>query len=252
MFPGKWIASRAGDLATSLRFLTRLPMPLSSTGGELARTAWAWPIAGIVVGLIGAVVYAVALKAGLPGMLAAPLAVAATLVTTGCLHEDGLADTADGFGGGKTPEQKLAIMRDSRIGTYGVCALVMSLLLRILAVAYLDRPAAVALALVAAHGAARAAMAAVMYLLPTARENGLSFGAGRPLLESVLASAAIGIVVLALCLGFGHAIVAIVLLCGIAAVFAWLSLRQIGGQSGDVLGAIEQVGEIAILLVALH
>ena len=107
--------------------------------GALARAAWAFPIAGLVVGLIGAIVYALAHRIGLPSWTAAALAVAATLLATGCLHEDGLADTADGFGGGKTREQKLEIMRDSRIGTYGVCALALSLLLRVGALASFSR-----------------------------------------------------------------------------------------------------------------
>ncbi len=93
----------------------------------------------LVVGLIGAVVYVLAHRAGLPAWPAAALSVAATLFATGCLHEDGLADTADGFGGGKTREQKLDIMRDSRIGTYGVCALALSLLIRVSALASLLR-----------------------------------------------------------------------------------------------------------------
>ena len=110
-------------------------------GGTIAKAAWAFPIAGIVVGLIGAVVYLFGLPNGLPPWPAAALSVAATMVITGCLHEDGLADTADGFGGGRTRELKLEIMRDSRIGAYGVCALVLSILLRVSALASLaDTP----------------------------------------------------------------------------------------------------------------
>ena len=97
-------------------------------------------------------VYAVAHKIGSPPWVAAALAVAATLAVTGCLHEDGLADTADGFGGGDTRERKLDIMRDSRIGTYGVCALTLSILLRVSAIASLGNPIVVLWALIAAHG----------------------------------------------------------------------------------------------------
>src|SRR6202030_2053805 len=100
-------------------------------------------------------IYAVAHKIGSPPWVAAALAVAATLAVTGALHEDGLADTADGFGGGDTREQKLAIMRDSRIGTYGVCALILSLLIRADAIASLTEIALVAPALIAAHVGAR-------------------------------------------------------------------------------------------------
>src|SRR5205823_1129594 len=109
----------------------RLPLPrfASVEGGDIARGSWAAPVAGAAVGLLGAMVYWIGHLMGLPPFLSAGLVLAATLAVTGCLHEDGLADTADGFGG-RDRVRKLEIMRDSRIGTYGVCALVLSLLLR--------------------------------------------------------------------------------------------------------------------------
>jgi adenosylcobinamide-GDP ribazoletransferase len=172
-------------------------------------------------------------------------------LATGALHEDGLADTADGFGGGNSREQKLAIMRDSRIGTYGVCALALSLVLRVGALASLPSAHAVVWALLAAHAAARATMPALMLLLPPARSDGLSHDAGQPAGAGVAAAAAIGFLVLVFCLPLGRAIVALILLVAIVALMAWLATRQIGGQTGDVLGALEQVGEIAVLLAAL-
>ena len=113
----------------------------------------------------------------------------ATLLATGCLHEDGLADTADGFGGGETREQKLDIMRDSRIGVYGVCALIVSLLLRVGLLASLPNAHLAVWALIASHAAARATMPALScLLLPPARNDGLSFEAGRPPGDSVAAA----------------------------------------------------------------
>ena len=117
----------------------------------------------------------------LPPLPAAALAVAATVAVTGALHEDGLADVADGFGGGATRERKLEIMRDSRIGTYGVCALILSFILRISALTNLGDPALVTAVLVAAHAAARAPIPAFMRLVPAARTDGLSADAGRGL-----------------------------------------------------------------------
>src|SRR5271154_843632 len=119
------IGERAGELSTSILFLTRLPLPRHTPIGGVAvgQSVWAFPVAGVVVGLIGALVYAIAHRLGLPPWPAAGLAVAATIAATGCLHEDGLADTADGFGGGDTTERKLDIMRDRRVGASGVCAL---------------------------------------------------------------------------------------------------------------------------------
>src|SRR5215472_11641834 len=151
-FDEAWLKERAGELNASILFLTRLRYgPAATAGGAaIAQGAWAFPIAGLIVGAIGALVYWLAHRLGLPPLPCAALSVAATMLVTGCLHEDGLADTIDGFGGGGTREQKLDIMRDSRIGTYGVCALVLSVLLRASALANLS-PALVVPALIAAH-----------------------------------------------------------------------------------------------------
>jgi adenosylcobinamide-GDP ribazoletransferase len=245
---GIWLQDRAQELKASLAFCTRLPLARTTPEKAIAKAAWALPLAGLVVGLIGALVYALSHRLGLP---AAALTVAATLVVTGALHEDGLADTADGFGGGNTRQQKLDIMRDSRTGAYGVCALVLSLLLRVAALASLADTHAVVWALVGSHSAARATMPVLMWLLPPARGDGLSHDAGRPPGESVAAAAAIAFVVLLFCLYPGRAVIAALLLVAVIALMAWLSMRQIDGQTGDVVGALEQVAEIVVLLVAV-
>ncbi len=247
-----WAAERVHELSVSIAFSTRLPLARATpiSGAAIAQAVWALPIAGIVVGVIGAVVYALADRAGLPAWSAAALAVAATLAATGCLHEDGLADTADGFGGGKTRDQKLDIMRDSQIGTYGVCALALSILLRASALASLADPALVAAALIAAHGAARAAVPVFMFFVPPARSDGLSFDVGQPQAARTAVAAAVGILALVVGLGAARAVAAVIVLAIVIALMARLSLRQIGGQTGDVLGALEQVSEIIILLVA--
>jgi len=248
-----WAGERVRELGTGIAFSTRLPLRHAAAigGAALAQAVWALPIAGVIVGVIGAVVYALAHRLGLPEWCAAALAVAATLAATGCLHEDGLADTADGFGGGDSRERKLDIMRDSRIGTYGVCALALSMLLRVGALASLGDPAPVAAALIAAHGAARAVLPLVMFFVPPARSDGLSFDVGKPQVTQTAVAAVIGVVVLVFGLGAAHAIAALIVLAIIVALMATLSVRQIGGQTGDVLGAIEQIGEIAVLLVAV-
>jgi len=247
-----WLSERAVELASSILFLTRLPLPRATpTGAAIAEAAWAFPVAGVLIGVIGALIYALAHWAGLPAWPAAALSVAATLAATGCLHEDGLADTADGFGGGKTREQKLAIMRDGRVGAYGVCALSLAILVRVSALASLADTALVAPALIAAHGAARATMPALMFLLSPARSDGLSHDAGRPAGTIVAVAALLGLLILAGCVGLVPAIAAAILLAIVIALMAWLSATQIGGQTGDVVGALEQVSEIVILLVAL-
>jgi len=253
-FGENWLKDRFDELKAGIAFCTRLPLWRATVirGDTLARAAWAFPVAGLVVGLIAAVVYGLAHRAGIPAWPAAALSVAATLLATGCLHEDGLADTADGFGGGTTRERKLDIMRDSRIGTYGVCALIIVLLLRIGMVASFFSNVTATWALLASHAGARAAMIAFMFLVPPARRDGLSSDAGQPPIESASAAVALGFAFAAICLGPARAIVAVVLLAVIVMLMARLSRKQIGGQTGDVLGAVEQVAEIAILLVALR
>ena len=240
------------DLNVALSFCTRLPVPhaIAATGADVARACWALPIAGALVGAIGALVYCLAATAALPAFPAAALAVAATVLATGALHEDGLADVADGFGGGATRERKLEIMGDSRLGTYGACALVLSLLLRISAIADITQPALVAAALLAAHIGARAVMPAVMWFVPPAKPNGLSASAGLPPVASVVLAAIFGAAALGIGLGPGPGAIAILVVLVGAAAVARLSIAQIGGQTGDVLGAVEQVSEILILLVA--
>ncbi|MBZ9743314.1 MULTISPECIES: adenosylcobinamide-GDP ribazoletransferase [unclassified Mesorhizobium] len=238
------------DIALSLVFFTRLPLPVFDfRGRNLAAAIWAAPIAGLVVGLIGAIVFATAERFGLAMGPAAALALVATALATGCLHEDGLSDVADGFGGGKSRGRKLEIMRDSRIGAYGAMALVLSLLLRWSALSQVVEPTQALFALVAAHAASRGVLGAFMHLLPPARSDGLSAGAGTVSLDTAMAGAVLGAIPLLL-LGPGGAIAALILLGLLFAAFHALCLNQIDGQTGDTVGALQQVSEIAVLLVA--
>lgn len=248
-----WASWLVTDMKVSILFCTQLPLTHSDpvNSGDLARASWAFPVAGVLVGGVGALVYAVASGIQLPHTLGATLALGATLLVTRCLHEDGLADTADGFGGGRTCAGKLEIMRDSRLGTYGACALMMSLLLRWAALVAIASPVQVASSLIAAHVSARAALPAFMRFVPPARLDGLSAGAGQPTLRSAAAAVLMGSLMMATALGFPATIIGLGLATSAGLFMAWLSMRQIGGQTGDVLGALEQIIEIAILLTAL-
>lgn len=250
MTTGDLASILARDVKTGLVFLTRFPVGHDASGADVARACWSLPVVGALVGAFGALIYWLAHSLGLPPFVSATLAVGATMLITGCLHEDGLADTADGFGGGSTAERKLAIMRDSRIGAYGASALALSLMLRAGAIASLIEPELVALALIAAHAGARAAMPALMRFVPRARQDGLAADAGRPPRSSVIAAALSGTLVLVLCLGAGTGSLAVLSAIAAIGLMAWLALRQVGGQTGDVLGALEQIAEILILLVA--
>jgi adenosylcobinamide-GDP ribazoletransferase len=246
-------APAARDIADALRFFTRLGVgaPEPSVALDIGRIAWAAPIAGVFVGLVGALVLALGALLGLPLILRAGLATAGLVALTGALHEDGLADVADGFGGGSTRARKLEIMRDSRVGTYGAIAISLALILRVGALtAALDGGfwrASLSLILVAALS--RAGALTPLALLPPARADGAGAAAGR-LDPNALAAAWGSALVIALALGLvslglAHALLA-ALMSGAGALFTVaLARRAIGGQTGDVAGAAQQFGEIA-------
>ena len=244
------------DLLAAWLFLTRVKLPrmlrignrpAAASAAGLTHALRAFPLIGAAIGLAAALVYWLGTMFGLSPLPAALLTVGATIWLTGGLHEDGLADCADGFGGGHDREAKLAIMRDSRIGSYGVLALVIGVGLRVAALADLS-VADGAAALVAAHAASRAAMPLLMALLEPARADGLAASLGRPS-EAVLAQAVIlGVLICALMTGPFPGIVALSFAALVLAGLETLARRRIGGYTGDVLGAAQQVSETAILL----
>ena len=182
------------ECKVALQFLTRLPAGAPARSAPpLAASAPMFPLIGALIGAAGGLVFALAAGLGLPPMLAALLAVAAQVLLTGGLHEDGLADIADGFGGGRTRADKLRILRDSRIGSFGAMALMLALLARIGALAALASPALVAAALIAAGAASRAALPVIMVSIAPARDEGLAVAAGRPHPLRAAAGAAIAI-----------------------------------------------------------
>lgn len=247
------IAEELRRLGCAFQFLTRLPVPLAGDWPEdrLARAARYFPLAGMAVGAIGA---AVLLFAGLiwpAGALPALLALSVGVLVTGGLHEDGLADTADGLGGGRTREQRLAIMKDSRLGSYGALALGLSLALRVSALAALA-PAAVVGVLLSAHALARAAAVVAMAATPYAADPKASKlkGAGRGVThwESALA---VGIGAAPLLLLPPSVAAAGVLVGALAGGgVALVARRLIGGHTGDTLGAVEQAFETGFLVGA--
>lgn len=243
------------DLAAALRLLTRLPVPRHLPADpDWSRAGRAYPLVGLLIGSIGALAFALAGFLGLPAVLCALLALAATIAVSGALHEDGLADVADGFGGGGDRDRKLAIMRDSRIGTYGVLALLLSAGLRAAALAALGAPALGAPALVAAalpavHALARALLPAVMLGLPLARRDGLAAATGKPRARDVFTALGLGIGAVWLLWGPGTALLLFAVAAALAAGLSWLARRQVGGYTGDLLGAVEQAVETVLLLI---
>ncbi len=238
------------DIRVAAAFLTRLPVPMREPAWprRLGRAAWAFPVIGAGIGAAGGLAYAAGMALGLMPQLSAILAVGAQVLLSGALHEDAAGDVADGFGGGATREQKLEIMRDSRVGTYAVVTLVLILAARIAALSALAGPEVVVAALIAAAAASRAFMVPVMAVLAPARSEGLGAGAGRPGAYRALAAIAIAAAVCLAAMGIGPGAAALAGAAAGAAAVAWLAQRQIKGQTGDVLGACQQAGEIVCLM----
>lgn len=237
------------DVAASLGLLSRLPVRVDSAVAAQrgAQAAWAYPIAGLILALLAASVAQLALWLALPAGLSAGLCLVTLITTTGAMHEDGLADTADGFWGGWDKARRLAIMKDSHIGTYGVLALILSLGLRWLALTHLIDAGHLWAGLIATAMISRAVMLPVMARLPHARDTGLSHAVGRPSLttsrigETVAVAAA-----LVLWQVSGLWLIATALLAVLAC--AAIAKSKINGQTGDVLGATQQITEITLLL----
>jgi len=239
------------ELVAAFALLTRLPVGwLARRVGEPAaygRCVWAYPLVGIGLGALAGLARAAALALGLPPGLVAGWTLVVLTLLTGALHEDGLADTADGFGGGATRDRKLAIMRDSRIGGYGALALALSVALRGAALAGLGGGGRGVAALAAAEALARGAMLLPLLLLRPARPEGL--GAGLGAVQTERGAAGFGLALLAaLLLLSRHEAAAAILAAGAAGLgMTALARRQIGGYSGDVLGATAIVAECAAL-----
>jgi adenosylcobinamide-GDP ribazoletransferase len=238
------------DLRTAIAFLTRVPMPHRDgpTPANFARAHRVFPIVGAAIGCVVGLVYLGLLAIGLPSLAAAALALGASAVLTGALHEDGLADVADGFGGGSNKEAKLAIMLDSRLGTYGALILLVSFIAKLSALAALPR-ATILASLMAAHALARGTLALMAMTMSYARKEGLAAMAGRPDPTTTTISITLALVIAFLALPRNEALGAALVAAAGAGGIAVIAQRQIGGQTGDVLGGAEQVAETAILLL---
>lgn len=242
---------RSFGLAGAIRFLTRVPVPGRGTeADDLARSVPWFPVVGAMVGALVAAVYAAGLQIW-PAPVAAVVAIVAGLALTGAFHEDGLADTADALGAGAShtsPAEALRIMRDPTLGSYGVLALVVSVAMRVLALAVLDAAGAVAV-MVGAHSLARGAAVSAMSAR-TATSDGLGAAHARRVggREIGLALAAALILSVAAMGAWGLAAAAVAALATVAITHR--ARRMLGGITGDILGAVEQVTEVLILLGA--
>ncbi|MBE9477557.1 MAG: adenosylcobinamide-GDP ribazoletransferase [Proteobacteria bacterium] len=239
------------DIPAAFSLLTRLPIPVDHevSGARAAIATWAYPLVGAVLGLIAGIIGSLLYWFGAPGSLAAIAALIALVIMTGGMHEDGLSDCADGFGGAMDKEKRLEIMKDSRIGAFGAVALILFILGRYSSMEVLIYTSFIP-ALIAVGAASRLPMVFAMYVMPNARGNGLSATVGKPPEASMAIALALTLLICFVCIGwagifvFGWAMIA-------AGIMACLAHRAIDGQTGDVLGAMQQWAEFAALGAAV-
>jgi len=234
------------EIVVAFQFLTRIPMPwVAFEADSLSRATKFFPLVGLVVGS-GAVLLRRVLTFHMNRPLVAAILLLYLVLITGCLHEDGLADTADGFGGGRTKDQILAILKDSRIGSYGATALVLSLLVRYLLLASLPLEHFAAY-VISSHVLCRWSSLPLSYFLPPAREQD---GQGARVakltsLASLIFGSIFSFAVVALALRWSAVTPALVTILTVA-LSGWVYARKIGGVTGDCFGAANQLTEIAV------
>lgn len=248
----RYAADELRLMLMAVQYFTRLPVPrgLGYSDTRLNDAVRYFPLVGIVVGLLTGSVFLLALRV-FPQMLAVLLAMLAGILLTGAFHEDGLGDTCDGFGGGWDKAQILAIMKDSRIGSYGALGLVFALALKAAALAAL--PAAQFLPIaIAAHALSRFMAVTVIATQRYVRDDDTA--RARPAAQNVTRAG------LACAAAFALAPLAWLGAAGMAGALGASALRlllgryfhrRIGGYTGDCLGAVQQVTEIGFYLAAL-
>jgi len=243
---------------TAVQFFTRLPVPawVGHSSQQLEQSTRYLPLVGVCVGLLSAAALYLGAQI-LPLSMAVVLGIAAGILVTGAFHEDGLSDFADGMGGGHTKEKVLAIMKDSRVGAYGVIALVLVLLLKYQALlALCGRQSAlfIAAALIAAHSVSRLMAASIMLTQRYIRDD--DSARAKPAAQISINSFAIALLTGALAVGMLYAAGAEIaaVLTAVAAAFlmraylAWRLQRRLGGYTGDCLGAVQQLSELAFYM----
>ncbi|MCU6502625.1 adenosylcobinamide-GDP ribazoletransferase [Rugamonas sp. A1-17] len=242
---------------TALQFFTRLPIPgwVGFDPAWLNQASRYFPLVGVVVAAIAAGVYALAAWI-FPAPVAVLLSTAAGIYATGAFHEDGFADMCDGFGGGMTPERVLEIMKDSRIGAYGAIGIICLLATKCTTLSMLPPLTAIA-ALFVAHPLSRLMATSLIWRLDYARAEGKA----KPLAQKMsgaefslaAASAAIPAFAMIACGWITWSTLAAGVVAGAIAT-AWLArkfVRRIAGYTGDCLGAVQQLSEVAFYLCVL-
>jgi adenosylcobinamide-GDP ribazoletransferase len=235
------------DIGAAFSLLTRIPVPVDHerAGARAAQSVWAYPLVGAVIGFLAAVVGSLALVLGAPETIAAALTLGSFAMLTGAMHEDGLADCADGLGGSSNKTRALEIMKDSRIGAFGAVALCVALITRWSGILELTL-ADFVYPLIAVGAVSRLPMVLAMYLMPNARKTGLSQTVGQPPFAAVGVASIISFLIALIAMGWAGIIVLGWAILGALPLFVWAQ-KRLGGQTGDILGGSQQCAEICAL-----
>ncbi|PIB23558.1 cobalamin 5'-phosphate synthase [Amylibacter kogurei] len=239
------------DIWAAASLLTRLPVPVNHerAGQRGADAAWAFPLVGTLLGLVAGLVAFCLGAIGLPSGMPELFALAALAMMTGGLHEDGLADCADGFWGAMDAKKRLEIMKDSRIGAYGTLALVFAVMLTWLGLLEIGSERFI-LIMIGICAISRLPMVLAMYSLPNARTSGMAARAGVPSRLSVAIATTLCVALAIAIFGWlGLPILVFVILATLPLFI--MALRKLGGQTGDVLGASQQIGMIAAIVAII-
>jgi adenosylcobinamide-GDP ribazoletransferase len=250
------------DFVQMVRFYSRIPMPRlpfeadAHSIPDFTTAPRMLPLAGLAIGMPSALTLWLTATFGLPALISAAIAIAVAVLVTGAFHEDGLADTFDGLGGGWTPERRLEIMKDSRIGSYGGTALILALILRVGAIsALLDEttPLAASLLVLAAAGLSRTMGLTPVAMLPPARSGGFSSAVGRPTMPVYVLAMTFSLIITGGLIGLADvplwgAVIGMGLGLALIAAMTFWSLKAIRGQTGDIAGACQQFSEIAFYI----
>lgn len=236
-----------GDILAAFSLLSRIPVPVDHelAAARAAIATWAYPLVGAVLGGLAGLAGVILLALNLPAGMAAALALGVLVLLSGAMHEDGLADCADGLGGGHDRERRLEIMKDSRIGAFGTVALVIALLARWTGLGSLA-DSGLFWPMLAIGAVSRLPMVLAMYGIEPARRDGMSAGVGTPPPGSVAAALGIGLAIAVLSLGSVGFLVLVIACLAPLPLFR-LAQTRIGGQTGDILGGSQQLAEIAAL-----
>ena len=240
------------DILLALTFFTRIPIHFTvKYHRTLMQACWCFPLIGASIGLVGGTFLYLLLIIQIPVAISAVITICFIIVLTGALHEDGLADTVDGLGGGEDKKSKIEKMRDSRIGSYGVLAILLLTLIKLNAIISLatEKPYEIAiLSIICAHSLSRFSIIVIPYFSIPASNEGLARYAGKPATLGFIGSFLLTSILILILLPFDQAILSAVLAILVAGAVGLLANFQIKGYTGDILGAAQQVSEVTVLV----